>query len=167
MNSHIKKAHHDNVPFECFNCFTSFPDFREFKRHADVCFRVQENSSSDASNVTAVSPFVCTVCNKGFNWQCQLQQHSVVHTGERPYECNECGKRFTQVSNMNSHIKRVHREKVPFECFNCHMNFSNFRQFKRHAEECFRVEGNSINSCSDVSNAEEIDDAACVSETIT
>ena len=39
----------------------------------------------------------CSYCQKGFNKNFDLAQHVRSHTGERPYECGECGKAFAQV----------------------------------------------------------------------
>lgn len=38
----------------------------------------------------------CTICGKDFSGPLALQQHERRHTGERPYECEMCGKRFAQ-----------------------------------------------------------------------
>uniref|UniRef100_A0A3P8VB14 C2H2-type domain-containing protein n=1 Tax=Cynoglossus semilaevis TaxID=244447 RepID=A0A3P8VB14_CYNSE len=46
-----------------------------------------------------------------------LQQHVIIHTGQKPYKCSDCGKEFAFLQNMRTH-QRLHQEK-PFRCTCC------------------------------------------------
>jgi len=54
--------------------------------------------------------FKCAHCEKVLSSKQNLQEHIYIHTGEKPYMCDEygCGMKFRQGSQLSSH-KRIHR----------------------------------------------------------
>ncbi|GMF03558.1 unnamed protein product [Ambrosiozyma monospora] len=55
--------------------------------------------------------FQCTGypnCNMTFTRSEHLARHIRKHTGERPFECEHCGKKFSRLDNLRQHKQTVH-----------------------------------------------------------
>lgn len=61
---------------------------------------------------TGDRPYVCTCCSKRFVRKDKLKVHMRMHTGERPYQCMHCEQTFTQSGDRNRHIAKIHSDAV-------------------------------------------------------
>lgn len=92
-------------------------------------------SRSSGSSATTKGPTVeqrCVQCDKVFNKACYLTQHNkTFHSGEKPFKCRRCGKRFPCGRSQADHFAKHGGEK-PYKCDQCPKQFNHKTDLRRH-----------------------------------
>ncbi|XP_032539938.1 zinc finger E-box-binding homeobox 1 [Chiroxiphia lanceolata] len=103
LKEHIKYRHEKNEDnFSCSLCSYTFAYRTQLDRHM-----TSHKSGRDPRHVTQSSgnrKFKCTECGKAFKYKHHLKEHLRIHSGEKPYECPNCKKRFSHSGSYSSHI---------------------------------------------------------------
>lgn len=84
--------------FTCYyeHCSKAFASKFNLRRHVNATHLEIKN-------------YACDLCPRHFASKQGLVEHRFIHTGERPFYCSVCGKRFRQASQLCMH-RKCHRQ---------------------------------------------------------
>ncbi|KAG5447614.1 Zinc finger Y-chromosomal protein, partial [Clonorchis sinensis] len=113
----------------CDRCGRSFSSLYILERHAithatsknyqcDICGKQYKHQSTliahkrvahvmDESN-DVLQKYTCRICGRRSKCQLDYEKHLRVHSKERPFVCNLCGRSFAQSNNLYRHHRLTH-----------------------------------------------------------
>uniref|UniRef100_A0A182MX68 C2H2-type domain-containing protein n=1 Tax=Anopheles culicifacies TaxID=139723 RepID=A0A182MX68_9DIPT len=80
---------------------------------------------------TGERPYECEVCHKRFLTGSVFYQHRLIHRNERRHACEDCDRRFYRADALKNH-RRIHTGEKPYLCVHCGRQFRQRGDREKH-----------------------------------
>merc|ERR1712129_575043 len=94
------------------------------------------NSKKAPTNSHTSKRHKCPYCEYATNITTNLKVHIRKHTGEKPFVCTVCEKKFAQKSNLDTHMRSKHGislfKRKQNKCPHCKYSTENINNLNKH-----------------------------------
>ena len=121
-----------NELWKCENCSRKYSTEEYLNMHMKNDCEKKESLKNNERKCTE-KDYCCRYCGEKFATSSggDLEKHLRTHSGERPYQCEHCGKAFKTNSDLKKHL-RTHSGERPYQCEHCGKGFTQNSSLKKH-----------------------------------
>ncbi|XP_015915023.1 zinc finger protein PLAGL2 [Parasteatoda tepidariorum] len=78
--------------------------------------------------------FICLHqgCTRVFSSRFKLVRHLHIHSGDRPFQCNNCGRRFHRKDHLKNHLQVHNPNKIQHSCNFCQKSYCSLLSYRKH-----------------------------------